>query len=146
MVNVGAGQQAVALKGKHHRSRSSYVRAMLCSGRSITNQVLPADSFAQLEAIPAATRDATFYVRRAGLLLGAGQLDEARADLDQAQKLDPANGNADALEGDCGRGSQRQGRSAHERTDGSGTSTAVGGGAAGALVHAAGEHSARGCA
>ena len=59
--------------------------------------VLPADTFEQLDAIPAANQNAAFFVRRAGLLLGVGQLDAARADLDQAQKLDPGSGDAYAL-------------------------------------------------
>jgi hypothetical protein len=50
--------------------------------------VLPADSFEQLAQIPDANRDARFYVRRAALLLGVGQLEPARLDLTQADRAD----------------------------------------------------------
>ena len=59
--------------------------------------VLPADSFQQVEQIPDAQRDALFYVRRAGLLLGVGRHDEARADIKQALALNPNDGDAYAL-------------------------------------------------
>ena len=59
--------------------------------------ILPAESFERLDQIPEAQRDARFYVRRAGLLLGVGRLDEARRDLEQALARDPDDGNAYAL-------------------------------------------------
>ena len=86
---VGAGQQAVAVQGQAPQLQVIVRPRDAVQWALYYEPVLPADSFEQLAAIPEASRDATFYVRRAGLLLGAGQLDEARADLDQAQKLDP---------------------------------------------------------
>ncbi len=50
-----------------------------------------------LDQIPAEDRDANFCVYRAGFLLGAGRLDEARLDLDRALSLSPGNGDAFAL-------------------------------------------------
>lgn len=97
MVSVGAGQQAVAVQGQAPQLQVIVRPRDAVQWALYYEPVLPADSFAQLSTIPEAARDATFYVRRAGLLLAAGQLDEARADLDQAQKLDPSNGNAYAL-------------------------------------------------
>ena len=97
MVFVGAGQQAVAVQGQAPQLQVIVRPRDAVQWALYYEPVLPADSFAQLATIPDASRDATFYVRRAGLLLGAGQLDEARADLDQAQKLEPSNGNAYAL-------------------------------------------------
>jgi tetratricopeptide (TPR) repeat protein len=59
--------------------------------------VLPADTFDQLDAVPAANQDAAFFARRAALLLSVGQVDAARADLDQAQQLNPRYGDAYAV-------------------------------------------------
>jgi tetratricopeptide (TPR) repeat protein len=96
-VVAGAGQQAVAVQGQAPQLEVVVRPRDAVQWALYYEPVLPADSFAQLAAVPEATRDAIFYVRRAGLLLGAGQLDAARADLDQAQKLDPANGDSHAL-------------------------------------------------
>lgn len=59
--------------------------------------VLAADSFEQLDAIPGPTRSARFFVRRAGLLLGVGRVEEARGDISQALAMDPNNSDAYAL-------------------------------------------------
>jgi tetratricopeptide (TPR) repeat protein len=96
-VVAGAGQQAVAVQGQAPQVQVIVRPRDAVQWALYYEPVLPADSFAQLAAVPEAAREATFYVRRAGLLLGTGQLDAARADLDQAQKLDPANGDAYAL-------------------------------------------------
>ena len=96
-VVAAAGQQALAVQGQAPQAQVIVRPRDAVQWALYYEPVLPTDSFAQLAAIPEASRDATFYVRRAGLLLGAGQLEAARADLDQAQKLDPANGDAYAL-------------------------------------------------
>ncbi|MGH8659818.1 MAG: FecR domain-containing protein [Gammaproteobacteria bacterium] len=55
-------------------------------------------AFASLDKVPDAARGASYYTLRAGLLLNVGRVDEARADLDQALKLDPKNATAYALQ------------------------------------------------
>lgn len=97
MVLVGAGQQAVAVQGQAPQVQVVVRPRDAVQWALYYEPVLPSDSFAQLAAIPEGARDAVFYVRRAGLLLGSGQLDEARADLDQALKLQPSSGDAYAL-------------------------------------------------
>jgi tetratricopeptide (TPR) repeat protein len=96
-VDVGPGQQAAALRGQAPQIQVVVRPRDAVQWALYYDQVLPAASFAELAAIPEANRDASFYVRRASLLLGAGQLEEARADLDQAQTLAPGNGDVDAL-------------------------------------------------
>jgi tetratricopeptide (TPR) repeat protein len=59
--------------------------------------VLPATSLPDLEKMPAASRDVHYFVRRAGVLLGAGRVDEARAELARATELDPNDSDAYAL-------------------------------------------------
>ena len=59
--------------------------------------VFPRDSFQQLDQIPEAARDARFYLRRGALLLGVGRLDEARTDIAEASRLDPDDGDVEAL-------------------------------------------------
>jgi Flp pilus assembly protein TadD len=59
--------------------------------------ILPTDSLEQLDRIPESERNARFFIRRASVLLGAGRLDEARADLDRASTLAPGDGDVDAL-------------------------------------------------
>ncbi len=59
--------------------------------------LLADDSLEQRERIPEVQRDAQFYVRRAGLLLAVGRLDEARADIKEALDRDPNAGEAYAL-------------------------------------------------
>ena len=94
---VGAGQQAVAIQGQAPQLQVIVRPRDAVQWALYYEPVLPSDSFAQLGTIPQASRDVTLYIRRASLLLGAGQLDEARADLDRAQNLDPSNGNVYAL-------------------------------------------------
>jgi tetratricopeptide (TPR) repeat protein len=54
-------------------------------------------AFEFLDQMPETDRDANFYIQRAGLLLGVGQLDPARSDIDRAFALSPENGQAYAL-------------------------------------------------
>lgn len=54
-------------------------------------------AFASMETVPANLRDAQYFNLRAGLLLSVGRVDEARADIDAVQKLDPDNGIAVSL-------------------------------------------------
>jgi tetratricopeptide (TPR) repeat protein len=96
-VVVNAGQQAVAIKGQAPQLQVVVRPRDAVQWALYYEPIVPADTFARLDAIPAANQDAAFFVRRAGLLLGVGQLEAARADLDQAQKLDPGSGDADAL-------------------------------------------------
>lgn len=55
------------------------------------------NAFANLEQVPAATRDASFLSLRAGLLLTVGRVEEARADLNRALELDPDSGTTYSL-------------------------------------------------
>jgi tetratricopeptide (TPR) repeat protein len=96
-VVLGAGQQAVAAKGQAPQLQVVVRPRDAVQWAVYYEPVLPADTFAQLDAVPAANQDAAFFVRRASLLLGVGQLEAARADLDQAQKLNPTYGDAFAL-------------------------------------------------
>lgn len=57
-----------------------------------------ASSFDALESVPEGARDAAFHIRRAALLLDAGQQDAARADIDSALRLAPKSGAAHALQ------------------------------------------------
>lgn len=59
--------------------------------------VLSPASLAELEGVPLASRDARYFVRRASALLSVGRVDEARAGLAQAGKLDPNDGDVYAL-------------------------------------------------
>jgi tetratricopeptide (TPR) repeat protein len=59
--------------------------------------VLPRVPLPELEKVPSADRDARYFVQRAGALLGVGRVNEARAELAQALKLDPKSGDAYAL-------------------------------------------------
>ena len=96
-VDLIAGEQAVAVTGQP-LEKSVVVRPRDAVQWALYYEpIVPADTFARLDAVPAANQDAAFFVRRAGLLLGVGQLEAARADLDQAGKLDAANGDVYAL-------------------------------------------------
>jgi tetratricopeptide (TPR) repeat protein len=55
-------------------------------------------AFEVLDQMPETDRDANFYIQRAGLFLGVGQLDQARSDIDRAFALSPESGQAYALE------------------------------------------------
>jgi tetratricopeptide (TPR) repeat protein len=54
-------------------------------------------SLAELDQVPAASRDATYFVRRASALLSTGRVDEARAELTRGRQLDPNDSDAYAL-------------------------------------------------
>ena len=96
-VVVGAGQQAVALQGQAPvleipiRPRDAVQWALHYE------PLLPSDSLQQLAEIPEPQRDATFFLRRAAVQLGTGQVAAAQSDLELAQKLDPSLGDAYAL-------------------------------------------------
>lgn len=57
----------------------------------------PTDSLAQLDRVQPADRDSQFYVRRASLRLGVGAVADARADIGEALRVEPGNGDAYAL-------------------------------------------------
>ena len=56
------------------------------------------DAIAALDTLPVTERDTQFYTLRAGLLLSVGGVDEARADIARALKLNPDDGIAHALQ------------------------------------------------
>ncbi|UCF95180.1 MAG: TonB-dependent receptor, partial [Desulfobacterales bacterium] len=56
-----------------------------------------AGALTALGRVPETVRDAQYFNLRAGLLLSAGRVDEAHADIGQALKVDPRNGTALAL-------------------------------------------------
>ncbi len=84
-------------RDRRRSSRSSCARATRCSGRSITSRCCRRTRSSDWTRFPAANQDAAFFVRRAGLAAGGWSARAARADLDQAQKLDPGSGDAYAL-------------------------------------------------
>ncbi len=55
-------------------------------------------AFSSLERIPEDITDPRFFAYRAGLLLTVGRVEEARADIERAVDLDPANSQAYALQ------------------------------------------------
>ncbi len=57
-----------------------------------------AAAFSNLEGAPENISDPRFFLYRASLLLTAGRVDEAGADIDRALRLDPQNSNALALQ------------------------------------------------
>jgi tetratricopeptide (TPR) repeat protein len=59
--------------------------------------VFPPVSLQELERVPSAEKNARYFVRRAGVLLGAGRVDEARADLARARQMDANDSDAYAL-------------------------------------------------
>jgi tetratricopeptide (TPR) repeat protein len=94
-LRLTAGQQAVAVKGQPLQLQIPVRPTDAVQWALYYEPLRPGDSFEQLPQVAAGTEDAAFLARRASLLLSGGQLEEARADLDRAQKLDPAN--ADVL-------------------------------------------------
>ena len=66
--------------------------ASACAGRGDT-----ACAFAELDRVPAAARDAQFFLLRSALLLSVGRVDEAKTDIDEALTRDPGAGPAYAL-------------------------------------------------
>ena len=98
MLVVGAGQQVVANQGQAPQLQIIVRPQDAVQWALYYEPVLPADSLAALDQIPEPDRDARFYLRRASVLLGVGRLDEARADIDQALKLAPDNGDAYGLQ------------------------------------------------
>lgn len=95
--DVVAGQQAVAGKGQPLEVRVVVRPRDAVQWALYYEPLLPEDTLDQLDAVPAANRDAAFFVRRATVLLSAGQLAAARADLDSAEMLNPANADVYAL-------------------------------------------------
>src|SRR5262249_7802544 len=55
-------------------------------------------SFDMLKNIPEGIGDPSFFAYRASLLLAVGRVDEARADIERALRLEPHDGNALALQ------------------------------------------------
>ena len=96
-VLVGAGQQAVAVKGQAPQLQVVVRPRDAVQWAVYYEPVMPADTFEALDAVAAVNQNAAFFVRRAALSLSVGQLEAARADLDQAQKLDANYGDAYAL-------------------------------------------------
>jgi tetratricopeptide (TPR) repeat protein len=95
---VAAGQQAVA-----RRDRAPELEVIVRPRDAVRwalyyEPVLPLDTSAELEKVPEDKRDSQFHVRRAALALSAGQLQEARSDIELALKLDPSNADAYALQ------------------------------------------------
>ena len=66
--------------------------ASACAGRGDT-----ACAFAELVRVPAAARDAQFFLLRSALLLSVVRVDEAKTDIDEALTRDPGAGPAYAL-------------------------------------------------
>ena len=95
---IRPGQQAVAVRGQ-----APQLQVFVPSRRDAVQwalyyePILPADSLDQLAQVPQGSRDAVFYVRRAALLIAAGQLVPARSDLDEAFRLDQSNSDVHAL-------------------------------------------------
>ncbi|MEO6562596.1 MAG: TonB-dependent receptor, partial [Nitrosospira sp.] len=56
------------------------------------------EALAELDGVPAGERSSHFLTYHAGLLLSVGRVDEARADIAQALKLEPGNSDAYALQ------------------------------------------------
>jgi len=74
------------LKGMLQKSVDSYWKGDL------------AGAFSAIEGAPQDISDPVFFTYRASLLLTVGRVDEARADIDQALRLDPKNSDAFALQ------------------------------------------------
>lgn len=94
---VGAGQQAMAVQGQAPQLEITVHPRDAVQWALYYEPVLPSDSFEALAQVPGADRNSAFYVRRAGLLLGAGQLDEALSDITRAQELNPSSGDTYTL-------------------------------------------------
>ena len=90
-VLVAAGQEAVALQGQAPQLQVVVRPRDAVQWALYYEPVLPAGSFDQLPQITDAA-GAPLLVQRAALLLAAGQLHEAQADLDAALRRDPSNG------------------------------------------------------
>lgn len=101
-VRVTRGHAAVAQKGQapqlrtvvHPRNASEwtmYYPPVLALG------VPSAPTFQSLRTVPPAARNADYYLKRAALLLSVGQVNEARADIDRALRMNPKAGLAYAL-------------------------------------------------
>ena len=97
-VLVGPGQRAVAIQKQAPQLEIVVSPRDAVQWALYYEPIMPADSFDALALTPADNRDAPYYVRSAALLLGAGQLAEARTDVAQALKLDPTNGDVYALQ------------------------------------------------
>lgn len=96
-LEIGAGQQGVAVQGQAPQLEIVVRPRDAVQWALYFEPIFPADSLEQLALVADADRDARFYVRRAALLLSAGQLDSAQSDLDEALALDPASGDVYVL-------------------------------------------------
>jgi tetratricopeptide (TPR) repeat protein len=63
----------------------------------LVNEGQTAEALARLESIEPESRDATFFICRAALLLQVGRIAQVRSDIQQAITLEPENGDALAL-------------------------------------------------
>jgi tetratricopeptide (TPR) repeat protein len=96
-LTLTSNQSAVAVQGQAPQLQITVRPRDSVQWALYYQPILAGDSFGELEQIPEAQRDARFYVRRAGLLLGVGRLDEARSDIKQALSLNPNDGDAYGL-------------------------------------------------
>jgi tetratricopeptide (TPR) repeat protein len=95
---VAAGQQAVTRRGRAPELEVVVRPRDAVRWALYYEPVLPVDTSAELEKVPEDKRDSKFHVRRAALALSAGQLPEARSDIELALKLDASNAEAYALQ------------------------------------------------
>ena len=72
--------------------------AQMRQALELSDEGQTAQALAQLEAIAPESRDATFFVCRAAILLHVGRIEKARVDLRQALAMAPENGDALALQ------------------------------------------------
>ena len=95
-VLVAAGQEAVAIQGQAPQLQLVVRPRDAVQWALYYEPMLPAGSFDQLAQL-SDTAGAPLLVQRAALLLAAGQLAEAQADLDLALQRDPSNGDVYVL-------------------------------------------------
>jgi tetratricopeptide (TPR) repeat protein len=94
---VGPGQQAVAVNGRAPELQLVVRPRDAVQWALYYEPVLPTDPVEPRVSGAGPARDAGFYVRRASWLLSSGQLQEAQADLDEAQGLDGGSGDVYTL-------------------------------------------------
>jgi tetratricopeptide (TPR) repeat protein len=92
-IAVTTGQSAVAEKGK------APIRAVVVRPRDAVRWALyyPPVIYARPADLKEDSNDPRFYIQRASQSLTVGRVDEAIADIERAQKLDPKNSDAFAL-------------------------------------------------